>query len=83
MSEHVILLSVPGLRKQDLALMPNLSRLVANGDRTDLVPSFPGVTCTVQANMTTGLMPNEHGVVANGFFYRDKNQVEMWISPNS
>jgi predicted AlkP superfamily pyrophosphatase or phosphodiesterase len=77
------LLSVPGLRKQDLALMPHLSRLVASGDSADLVPSFPGVTCTVQANMTTGLMPNEHGVVANGFFYRDKNQVEMWISPNS
>jgi hypothetical protein len=83
MSEHVILLSIPGLRKQDLALMPHLNRLVASGDSADLVPSFPGVTCTVQANMTTGLMPNEHGVVANGFFYRDKNQVEMWISPNS
>jgi hypothetical protein len=83
MSEYVILLSVPGLRKQDLALMPNLSELVSKGDCADLVPSFPGVTCTVQANMTTGLMPNEHGVIANGFFYRDTNQIEMWISPNS
>ena len=83
MSEYVILLSVPGLRRQDLASMPRLSALVGQGDCAELVPSFPGVTCTVQANMTTGLTPNEHGVVANGFFFRDSNRVEMWTSPNS
>lgn len=83
MPEHVILLSVPGLRKQDLAHMPQLSALVARGDCSDLVPSFPGVTCSVQANMTTGVMPNEHGVVANGFYFRDSQRVEMWTSPNS
>lgn len=83
MSEHVILLSVPGLRRQDLAHMPRLRERVADGDATELVPSFPGVTCTVQANMTTGLPPAEHGVVANGFFYREENRVEMWTSPNS
>lgn len=83
MPEHVILLSIPGLRRQDLAAMPRLSALVGQGDAADLVPSFPGVTCTVQANMTTGLMPNEHGVVANGFFFRESNRVEMWTSPNS
>ena len=33
-----------------------------------LVPSFPAVTCPVQANMTTGSCPSEHGVVANGFY---------------
>jgi predicted AlkP superfamily pyrophosphatase or phosphodiesterase len=83
MSDYVILLSVPGLRRQDLALMPRLSALVAGGDCGELVPSFPGVTCSVQANMTTGLPPAEHGVVANGFFFRDENRVEMWTSPNS
>jgi hypothetical protein len=83
MPEHVILLSIPELRKQDLAHMPRLSALVADGDGSALVPSFPGVTCTVQANMTTGLMPAEHGVVANGFYFRDQQRVEMWTSPNS
>lgn len=83
MPEHVILLSVPGLRRQDLSHMPRLSALVAGGDCGELVASFPGITCTVQANMTTGLMPNEHGVVANGFYFRDSGRVEMWTSPNS
>jgi predicted AlkP superfamily pyrophosphatase or phosphodiesterase len=82
MSDHVILLSVPGLRGQDLASMPNLSRLTAAGDRTTLVPSFPCVTWPVQANMLTGKLPAEHGVVANGFYWRDKQHVEMWTAWN-
>ncbi len=82
MSEYVVLLSVPGLRGQDVAAMPHLSKLVAGGDRVTLVPSFPAVTCPVQVNMTTGKPPSQHGVVANGFFWRDKKQVEMWTAWN-
>ncbi len=83
MSEFVVLLSVPGLRQQDLVHMPRLRALTAEGDCAELVPSFPGVTCCVQANMTTGLPPNEHGVVANGFYFREEERCEMWIAPNS
>ena len=82
MPEHVVLLSIPGLREQDVARMPNLSRLVATGDCAPLVPSFPGVTCPVQTNMTTGQLPDEHGVVANGFYWRDRQEVEMWTAWN-
>jgi predicted AlkP superfamily pyrophosphatase or phosphodiesterase len=82
MPEYVILLSVPGLRGRDLEHMPLLSALVADGDRAQLAPTFPAVTCSVQANMTTGLTPSEHGVIANGFYWRDRREVEMWTSPN-
>src|SRR5947199_6547801 len=82
MSDRVILLSVPGLRPQDLAAMPNLQRLTSGGDRATLVPSFPCVTWPVQTNMLTGKLPAEHGVMANGFFWRDKNEVEMWTAWN-
>ena len=82
MSDHVILLSVPGLRGQDVAAMPKLSRLTSGGDRTTLVPSFPCVTWPVQANMLTGRLPAEHGVIANGFYWRDKHEVEMWTAWN-
>jgi len=40
------------------------------------------VTCPVQANMTTGRLPREHGVVANGFYWRERRQPEMWTAPN-
>lgn len=82
MPQYVALLSVPGLRASDLSSMPNLSRLVAGGGRATLVPSFPAVTCPVQANMTTGRPPREHGVVANGFYWRDQRRVEMWTAWN-
>ncbi|MEZ6066440.1 MAG: alkaline phosphatase family protein [Planctomycetaceae bacterium] len=83
MPQHVQLISIPGLRERDLSSMPRLSGLAANdGAIRPLVPSFPTVTCPVQANLTTGTGPEQHGVVANGFFYRDKGQVEMWTAWN-
>jgi predicted AlkP superfamily pyrophosphatase or phosphodiesterase len=82
MHPHVVLLSIPGLRERDLSSMPQLARLVLGGGYATLVPSFPAVTCPVQANMTTGTLPHEHGVVANGFYWREQRRVEMWTSWN-
>jgi predicted AlkP superfamily pyrophosphatase or phosphodiesterase len=83
MPEYVILLSIPGLRGHDIDAMPRLKALTENGDRAELAPGFPAVTCTVQANMTTGVPPSEHGVIGNGFFWRERGEVEMWTSPRS
>jgi hypothetical protein len=82
MQTPVILLSIPALREKDVAVMPNLRNLTAGGAIADLTPGFPCVTCPVQANMTTGGGPAQHGVVANGFYWRKKRQVEMWTAPN-
>lgn len=82
MARFVVLLSIPGLRARDLSSMPNLSRLFVGGGHAILVPSFPAVTCPVQANMTTGCSPRDHGVVANGFYWRDQRRVEMWTAWN-
>jgi hypothetical protein len=78
----LILLTIPGLREKDVAAMPRLREMTATGQCATLAPSFPCVTCPVQANMTTGRLPSAHGVVANGFYWREKQQVEMWTSPN-
>ncbi len=82
MAKSVVLLSIPGLREKDVAVMPSLKRLMAGGEIAEFVPSFPCVTCPVQANMITGRLPSEHGVVANGFYWRDEGKIEMWTSPN-
>ena len=82
MSTPVLLLSIPGLREKDVAIMPQLREMTAAGQIADLVPSFPCVTCPVQANMTTGKLPAEHGVVGNGFYWRERREVEMWTAPN-
>ncbi len=79
--QSVMLLSVPNLRERDVANMPNLRQVVAGGEIAELTPSFPCLTCPVQANMLTGVLPSQHGIVANGFFWRERKQVEMWTSP--
>ncbi|RLS29789.1 MAG: alkaline phosphatase family protein [Planctomycetota bacterium] len=80
---HVLLLSVPGLRPEDLSRMPALAALAALGGKVLLAPSFPAVTCPVQATLTTGAAPRGHGIVANGIYDRSSRDVEMWISPDS
>ncbi len=82
MPDHVVLLSIPALRRHDVVAMPRLQALVGAGDTAELVPGFPAVTCTVQANMTTGSPPAEHGVIANGFYWPEQQDVEMWTSTN-
>lgn len=82
MSQYAVLLSIPGLRSGDLAHMPRLAALGRQGATLGIVPSFPGVTCTVQAALTTGVGVDKHRVIANGFYWRDKGEVEMWTAWN-
>ncbi|HVJ13834.1 MAG TPA: alkaline phosphatase family protein [Polyangiaceae bacterium] len=42
----------------------------------------PAVTCSVQSTMVTGLMPSEHGIVGNGWYFRDLAQVWLWRQSN-
>lgn len=79
----VVLISIPGLRQKDLINMPNLLAIAARGDSAPLAPTFPALTCPVQVTLTTGKKPSEHGSVANGYFHRDKHEVEMWTAWNS
>lgn len=81
MAKHLVFLSIPGLRRSDLSQMPRLAALMA-GDAATLQPSFPCVTWPVQANMLTGRLPAEHGVIANGFYWRERQAVEMWTAWN-
>lgn len=81
--EFCFLLSMPGLRRRDLQHMPRLRNLAEKGAAADLVPTFPCVTSPVQANMLTGRPPAEHGIIGNGFFYRDRAEVELWVGRNN
>ena len=80
---HVLLLSIPGLRREDLPRMPFLESLAAGGGCVPLAPCFPAVTCPVQATLTTGVPPAVHGIVSNGVYDRASHRLEMWISPDA
>ena len=42
----------------------------------------PAVTATVQSTYLTGLPPSEHGVVGNGWLFRDTMEVRLWRQSN-
>ena len=83
-SEHVIFLSVAGLRPGDIdaKTTPTLHAWAERGALAELVPSFPCVTSPVQATMWTGKPPGEHGVIANGFYDRARDAVAFWMANN-
>jgi predicted AlkP superfamily pyrophosphatase or phosphodiesterase len=61
---------------------PNLKRLVGRGAMRPLRTVTPAVTCTVQSTLVTGLMPRDHGAVANGWYFRELSEVWLWRQSN-
>lgn len=57
---------------------PNLSRLAATGGARPLKTITPALTCSAQATFVTGRLPREHGIVANGWLFRDLMEVWLW-----
>jgi predicted AlkP superfamily pyrophosphatase or phosphodiesterase len=78
----VLLLDVVGLTPRLLAHMPNLSALADDGSLAELGTVLPAVTCSVQATVLTGELPSTHGIVGNGWFFRDLGEVFLWRQSN-
>lgn len=53
----------------------------SGGVRT-MRPSLPAVTTTVQTSMFTGTEPREHGIVGNGWFNREQQEIQFWKQSN-
>ena len=61
---------------------PHLKAFVAQGGLRTLTTITPAVTCSVQATMLTGLLPRDHGIVANGWYFRELAEVMFWRQSN-
>lgn len=61
---------------------PNLQRLANSGFQRPLQTVLPAVTCSVQATLLTGLLPAQHGIVGNGWYFRDLAEVGFWKQSN-
>ena len=79
----VLLLDVVGLTPRALKDMPRLRALAEKGSQAALATILPAVTCSVQSTFLTGSMPAEHGVVGNGWFFRDLGEVMFWRQPTA
>ena len=73
--KRVCILNVVGLTPRHLRHAPRLS---AVGHARPWVSPVPAVTCPSQATMLTGKMPRDHGIVGNGWLYRDTGEIRFW-----
>ena len=44
---------------------------------------FPAVTCSIQATIRTGELPEKHGMISNGFFDRTLKKAFFWEQASS
>lgn len=81
--QPLLILNVVGLTPRHLGpLTPHLSALAAGGAMRPLVVPLPAVTCSVQASIMTGLPPEAHGIVGNGWFFRELGEIWFWRQSN-
>ena len=79
----VLAMIVVGLTPRHLGpLTPRLSGLARDGSTAKLATVTPAVTCSVQATFMTGTLPQDHGVVGNGWLFRDQMEVLLWRQSN-
>lgn len=77
-----VVLNVVGLTPSLLGHMPFLSRWAAQGQVVPIKPVLPAVTCSVQATYLTGQFPSQHGIVGNGWYFRDECEIKFWRQSN-
>ncbi len=83
MNKKVVVLDIVALMPELLGdNTPNLNRLIKDSFISPLSGVFPAVTTTAQSTMITGLQPQQHGIVGNGWYEREHAEVMFWKQSN-
>jgi predicted AlkP superfamily pyrophosphatase or phosphodiesterase len=76
-------LNVVGLTPKLLDIgAPGLTAWASKGMTASIQAVTPAVTCSAQATYLTGTWPETHGIVANGWYFRDECEVKFWRQSN-
>jgi len=57
---------------------PRLRAFAKAGALASIGPVLPAVTTTVQSTYLTSAWPSEHGIVGNGWYFRDECEIKFW-----
>ncbi len=78
-----LVINVVGLTPSQVgANTPNLRALAERGGHRALHTVTPAVTCAAQASYLTGSLPRDHGIVGNGWHFRDLAETWFWRQSN-
>ncbi len=79
----LLVLNIVGLSPKHIGpSTPNLQKLAVKGSQSHIHPMLPALTCSVQTTYFTGETPAKHGIVGNGWFFRDQAEVRFWHQSN-
>jgi predicted AlkP superfamily pyrophosphatase or phosphodiesterase len=78
----LLLINAVGLTGRLLPWASRLQALSKSGWVRPVREVLPAVTCTAQATLLTGQRPDRHGIVANGWLFRDTMEVRFWQQSN-
>ncbi|WP_433832543.1 alkaline phosphatase family protein [Actinoplanes sp. CA-015351] len=79
---RLVVLDIVGLTPRLLAHMPRLRAVADRGFQAPLGTVLPAVTCSVQSTFLTGETPAGHGIVGNGWYFRELGEVFLWRQHN-
>jgi len=80
--QPLVLINAVGLTPKLLKFAPNLAAIAQKGWYRPLSECLPAVTTSAQATILTGQNPNVHGIVGNGWLFRDTMEVRFWQQAN-
>ncbi len=79
----LVVIDVVGLTPVQVgADTPALAALARDGFMTPMGAVLPAVTCSAQSSMLTGQLPREHGIVGNGWYFRELSEIWLWRQSN-
>jgi predicted AlkP superfamily pyrophosphatase or phosphodiesterase len=82
MPQPLVLVNAVGLTPRLLPHAPRLAAIAARGWAVPMSDVVPALTMSAQATMITGQLVERHGIVGNGWLFRDTNEVRFWQQSN-
>jgi predicted AlkP superfamily pyrophosphatase or phosphodiesterase len=80
---RVCFVLVAGLSRTLVSRASGLRILQNFAHATSLRPITPAVTCSMQATLTTGVMPSRHGIISNGLYTYNNHNIHHLLDSGS
>ncbi len=81
--QRTVVIDVVGLSDRVIgAHTPFLQKWSRQVPKNYIRPLVPAVTCSMQATYLTGQHPQTHGIVGNGWYFKEECEIKFWRQSN-
>lgn len=81
--KKTVVINVVGLTQRLIGEhTPFIESFLKMGKSAYIHPILPAVTCSAQSTYLTGKLPSEHGIVGNGWYFKEECEIKFWRQSN-